>query len=353
MNVRAKMAEYDSDKDDTFEYWLEDFPTSELSMRSFTLKDLVEWEDYKNIFQFCCYHIRENMEDATNENNPSTIVLTGSHSADGVRRLNYTTFTPCLYSEIPFKFILQGFQDIATQRYNIQIIMQKYESLDAEKQAAFLMAQRSPQSLWKNLPEEIVINQIMGSYLAHVKTSHLITHNPDRMLQLADEMNSWNEKLINRVFKHLGYSSDKMLEFRLTAWPENIRYYQNLRDQILSSFHPFARIIQNPQALFPDIYPGSTVFTVIIPEPRGRTDMPPNVRFDLVFSPIDSITSIPGIVGFLKLQVYGIGRLNDSDSTFAPSQPSLLEYFFNKCLMLKTHSQDEFTDRVHILPPLA
>lgn len=324
----------------------------DFSLITLTVTGIVGEAHYEGLFAKFCAKIDENMEDATQADDTSTLIMHESSRRlirernYTVIRLNYTTFNArkdCYPGFAPC--ILQGFavEEPGTRRrcYQLQVILQRFQSLPAEHLLAILMSQ-SPRlgtnSGISAVPQEVLTNRILGQSLGHVKTLYRSTNETDVMSDLFDYYLSESDvEKINRLFTGsaldndpLTYHADKLLKFQV---PQTDRLAQQLMNgggdnEMITEFRTFMTPSSDNKS-----------FHVTLPL-VGGSGIAVSFQLDFSYFAPEFCT-----FSFIIIDVRGIGFPENHE--FNEDPLNALEYFIKKCLYFKRFTKHDFVDRVH------
>jgi hypothetical protein len=329
----------------------------DLTLISLTLIGIQNRKAYDKIFRLCRSRIGENMQDTTEHNDPSTLIIHPDLFPETytLRRLNYTTFSAdrdIFKDKNLLPFILQGFVVDSTS-YGIQVVMQRFKAMDPDRILAVLMAKKIPMSNpnvgtnhLHSLPPELLDHYILGRELAHVKTLNHSTDNLDTMISLLEDYIA--DPYMARISR-LFWASSNALEFNIFhsfqfsvfAYDDDFDFIQRFmqyhpytqatgeeenpdRDEILQRFHPFIMRDDPPLLQYDNLLLGTLVFKVCIP----RSVRSPAVNFDILFKPLSPF----GDTVAMYIEIHGVGWLDDHDVTVRSARA--FKYFIQNCLFL-------------------
>lgn len=353
----------ESDEIATFE----PFCPQDFTLIALTVTDISTLNEYEDLFAQCCRKIDENMQDATNHNDLSTLKLNAAtwrlieEQQYTVRRLNYTTFNAWKKSYTNFQpCILQGFvvepAGTGVQRFFIQVIMQRFQPQPEENLLAVLMslnAKLGMHSPMKTVPNDVMVHKILGKSLAHVNCLFRSTQESETMLNLFEDfLTHPHFEKVNRIFsgsaldQALFLDEDKLLSFIVPGNTDIVRDLQNRNstNDLMTQFRGFF----DEQPLFhTDPFPAATFKrTVTIPFARGN-GYPP-FQFQLLIFPSETHPMGPTRL-IQHIQVRGIGFPDDHEFNESPLDGvETFEYFIKKCLYLQRFTIHDFIDRVHV-----
>ena len=304
-----------------------DIDARKYTLITLTLSPIDNLSSYDEIFQNYCMRINENVEDATNADDTSTLYLTNKV---GIRRINYTTFD--MDNNTIAHGILQGFVD-ERGIYGIQLVIKKFEEISSENVLSFLMGTQLKKSLHLSELSTDVVRDSILSNVAHVKALHRVSEDADEMDNLLNTLKN-NEKIrIDEILRdrhqELIYDPErKMLCFNVST--NDLDYIYDLQQELLRRYkrnHHYA--------------PETQAFEVIITD--AKRDYPP-LNFNIVFPPIPYKKDT-----LYQIEIYGIGYTGD-DPNGIFNGVDILKYFLYKCFHTNRYSRFSLIDRVHVTP---